>query len=200
MEDMFLTADINQLVSLSNVDRHDDSHVLRAATDYVWQWRLASWTAQQNDKGITPPTSLVLDQWAKNRMAVPMDLRPPYWGSTALASARMRALRWRRKFGGRIGAIRVRQHTPVDVMQSKVSSLKMVYANARQRSYINHTVPINQSPIICLTRCSQPRNLHAARGAKRVAFSARPRFVIHARQTKEILNKSGLDFRYGKRT
>ena len=77
------------------------------------------------------------------RIAVPMDLRPPYWGSTAFASARMRALRWRRKFGGRIGAIRVRQHTAVDVMQSKVSSMKKVHANARQRSHIKHTVPIN---------------------------------------------------------
>ena len=140
VEDLFLAADINQLASLSNVDHHDGSHVLRAATDYVWQWRLASWTAQQNDKGITPPTSLVLDQWAKNRIA---DLRPPYLDSTAFASARMRALRWRRKFGGRIGAIRVRQHTPVDVMQSKVSSMKMVHANARQRSHIDHIVPID---------------------------------------------------------
>ena len=139
VEDMFLAADINQLASLSNVDHHDDSHVLRAATDYVWQWRLASWAAKQNDKGITPPTTLVLDQWAKNRIA---DLRPPYLDSTAFASARMRALRWRRKFGGRIGAIRVRQHTPVDVMQSKVSSMKMVHANARQRSHIDHTVPV----------------------------------------------------------
>ena len=140
VEDLFLAADINQLASLSHVDRHDGSHVLRAATDYVWQWRLASWTAQQNDKGITPPTSLVLDQWAKNRIA---ELRPPYLDSTAFASARMRALRWRRKFGGRIGAIRVRQHTTVDVMQSKVSSMKMVHANARQRSYIDHIDPID---------------------------------------------------------
>ena len=45
VEDMFLAADISQLASLSNVDHHDDSHVLRAATDYVWQWRLASWIA-----------------------------------------------------------------------------------------------------------------------------------------------------------
>ena len=140
VEDLFLAADINQLASLSNVDHHDDSHVLRAATDYVWQWRLASWTAQQNDKGITPPTSLVLDQWAKNRIA---DLRPPYLDSTAFASARMRALRRRRKFGGRICAIRVHQHTPVDGMQSKVSSMKIVHANARQRSHIDHIVPID---------------------------------------------------------
>ena len=133
---MFLAADINQLASLSNVDHHDDSHVLRAATDYVWQWRLASCSAQQKDKGITPPTSLVLDQWAKNRIA---DLRPPYLDSTAFASTRMRALRWRRKFGGRIGAIRVRQHTPVEAMQSNVSSMKRVHANARQRSHI--TIP-----------------------------------------------------------
>ena len=107
LEDMFLAADINQLASLSNVGHHDGSHVLRAATDYVWQLRLASWIAQKKDKGITPPTSLVLDQLAKNRTAVPMGLRPLYWGSTVFASARMRALRWRRKFGGRIGAIRV---------------------------------------------------------------------------------------------
>ena len=91
--DMFLAADNNQLASLPNADHHDDSRVLRAAADYVWQWRLASWTAQQNDKGITPPTSLVLDQWATNRIAVPMDLRPPYWSSIAFASTRMRALR-----------------------------------------------------------------------------------------------------------
>ena len=34
------------------------------------------------------------------------------------------------------------QHTPVDVMQSKVSSMKVVHANARQRSHINHTAPV----------------------------------------------------------
>ena len=139
VQDMFLAADINQLANLANFDNRDDIHRLRAATDYVWQWRLSSWTAQQNDKGITPPTSLVLDEWAKSCMAVPLDLRPPYWGNAAFASSRMRALRWRRRFGGRIGAIRVCQHTPVDVMQNKASSVEMAYASLRHRSHIYTT-------------------------------------------------------------
>ena len=136
VEDMFLAADINQLASLSNFDNHDETHTLRAAIDHLWQWRLSSWTAQQNEKGIPPPTPLVLDEWAKTRMAVPMGLRPPYWGNAAFAPSRMRALRWRRRFGGRIGAIRVCQHTPVDVMQHKASSVEMAYASLRQRSHI----------------------------------------------------------------
>ena len=78
VENIFLAADINQLANISSFENHDDIHTLRAEIDYVLQWRLSSWTPQQNDKGVTPPISLVLDEWAKSRMAVPMGLRPPY--------------------------------------------------------------------------------------------------------------------------
>ena len=119
VEEMFLAADINQLLLLSSWDSHGDSCVLRVATDYVWQWRLANWTTLQNNKGIALPTPLVLDEWAKGRMAVPLKSRPSHWGNATSASARMRVLRWRRKFGGRMGTIRACEHTPVNVMRDK---------------------------------------------------------------------------------
>ena len=63
VEEMFLAADISQLVLRSSWGNQDDSRVLRAATDYVWQRRVANLTTLQNNKGIAPPTSLVLDEW-----------------------------------------------------------------------------------------------------------------------------------------
>ena len=66
VEEMFLAADISQLVLLSSWDNHGDSRVLRAATDYVWQWCVANLTTLQNNKGIAPPTSLVLDEWRRH--------------------------------------------------------------------------------------------------------------------------------------
>ena len=66
VEEMFLTADISQPVLPSSWVNHGGSRVLRAATDYVWQWRLANWTTLQNNKGIAPPTSLVLDEWRRH--------------------------------------------------------------------------------------------------------------------------------------
>ena len=61
--EMFLAAGISQLVLLSSWGNQGGSRVLRAATDYVWQWRLANLATLQNNKGIAPPTSLVLDEW-----------------------------------------------------------------------------------------------------------------------------------------
>ena len=78
--------------------------------------------------------------------------------------------------------------------------MKVARVILRKRSHVHNPPPVNCPPRVCLPRRSQLGRLRAARVAERAAFSARPRCVAHARQVEEILNKSGLDFRYGKRT
>ena len=92
------------------------------------------------------------------------------------------------------------QHAPVDVVQNEVRSMKVDRVILRKRSHVRNPPRVNWQPRMCLPRRRQLGSLRAERVAERAAFSARPRCVAHARQVEEILNKSGLDFRYGKRT
>ena len=119
VEELFLNAELSDLVLLSDLWSDVGDRIMRIAADFAWQWRLVAWSSKLNLKGIAPPTSIVLDEWMRARAEVPTHLRPVGWGNSALASARMRVLRWRHRFGGRSGSIPAREHVPLETMRDK---------------------------------------------------------------------------------
>ena len=227
LENEFLAASVDELSMLSEWDATIDNRVMRVAADFAWQWRLVTWTNAQNLKGIAPPTSLVLDEWARRRAEVPSHLRPCHWGNVALASARMRALRWRRRFEGRVGGIQAQEHIPIDVMQDKalldhVQSFTSVLLHNCQSCFIivirhlrprTMRVPPTQYTTACATPTHNPRDVAGyGRGvcvhtAPLAASDARQGGPPHAApaladalQVCDSPTMSGLDFLAGIRT
>ena len=119
VEELFLNADLQDLVLLSDWWSDVGDRIMQTAADFAWQWRLVAWSSRQNYKGIAPPTAIVLDEWARARAEVPAHLRPTGWGHSAQVSARMRVMRWRRRFAGRSGQIPPRERVPLETMRNK---------------------------------------------------------------------------------
>ena len=140
-----LAADGNILAAFADPDVAQETIVMRAAIEFTTQWQLVAWCKEQNQKGIAPPTSLMLDRWEQLRTVVPMHVRPRRWGVSAAASARMRILRLRRSFHGRVGKFRIRERLPVDVMQFKVGHTSSL---VRQLSRLPRCPPI-RPPELC---------------------------------------------------
>ena len=117
--DAFEAEPIDNLVALCDDDMTPDAVALATAVGVVRQWRVAAWTAEQNRKGITPSTGAVLDKFEASRGELGAASRPKAWGDSASGSARMRASRWRRRWGGRVGKFHVLEEVPIAVMVEK---------------------------------------------------------------------------------
>ena len=112
--------------SATSVDRlaelSENTEAMRKAMRYVEEWRMAKVTEGQNRaKAVTPSTGAALNRFEEVRMSTPVDIRPKPWGTAAMPAARKRMTRWRRRFGGCIGKLRVREEVPLDVMREKVA-------------------------------------------------------------------------------
>ena len=119
--DLFLAADVEELVQLTSESATLHPYVMESAMSYVNQWRVASWVTLQNCKGIAPTSQAVLNEFESARLQLPGESRTPTLGLKADASTRKRLSRWRKRFGGRIGKIRAREEISADSLRFKVS-------------------------------------------------------------------------------
>ena len=86
---------------------------MKLAVDVVQEWRLAAWTQDLNyTKGVAPRTEAVLRQLEQARQALPEAVRPAHRGDVYHPPARVWAARWRKRWGGRHGRLRVREAIP----------------------------------------------------------------------------------------
>lgn len=121
VEDCFLDCDVAELAALRDGDAPLDPVSLRDATSSVEQWRVAVWVATQNrTAGVAVSTAIVLDEFEVRRAALHPSARSAAWGSSGEAVARMRASRWRKRFGGQIGVLRARDELPHAEILGKV--------------------------------------------------------------------------------
>ena len=121
VESWFVRADVSRLAGLCDIAGPSDPSAMHVALSWVEQWRLATWARDLNSvKGVAPSTDAVLRQLETRRMALPAAVMPPPRGTSAVPRARMWALRWRRRWGGRHGTIRPRDDLPLDEMRRKV--------------------------------------------------------------------------------
>ena len=110
------------IVDISDVQEPADVEAMKVAVEYVEQWRLAQWTEGVNvAQGVAPGTEKVLEQAAKRRALLPELVRPRDLGTASETASRIWAPAWRRRCGGRVGRIRIRDDVPVADLQNKVS-------------------------------------------------------------------------------
>ena len=108
--DLFLEFSVEELAALTDMEGPSDLAAMRSAVAFVQEWGVVVWTRQQNAQcGDAPCTEFVLQQFEEDSTHVPAWVRPVAVGVASDASARMRICRWRKRWGGRVGRVRVRE-------------------------------------------------------------------------------------------
>lgn len=129
-ERSFLDADLEYVTALADVAHPADAKAMRVARRQLAEWKLFEWCESLNvNKGATPSTGALLRRAQQCGDALPdaiFALSPS--GSIALV-ARAWAQKWRRRWGARLGTLRVRETLSVDEMRSKV--LQFLFENQR---------------------------------------------------------------------
>ena len=121
VEDKFLGADVEHLAGLSDLDAPADPSAMKVARRYFEEWRLVEWVGQLNQgKGVAPSTDLVLTRYEGARSQLPAVCRPGHAGTAASTKGRSWAFRWRRRWGGRHGALRAREDITAAEIRDKV--------------------------------------------------------------------------------
>jgi hypothetical protein len=115
----YASADVDAMAAMIDASAPTDAAALSIAVDCVEQWRVVLWAKAQNRIGVAPGTGAVLDELERRAARHPADVRPPPWGSSSSPTSRKRLSRWRRRWGGRLSKIRVREEIPLADMRSK---------------------------------------------------------------------------------
>ena len=88
------------------------------------EWGLKEWAEDLNRRrGLAPSTAAVLQEKERRRARVSAAVQPSAWGTAEGARGRMRATRWRRRWGGRFGSIRKREDVTPEELRAKAGAL-----------------------------------------------------------------------------
>ena len=119
-QDWFLEIDINDFNDLCDSARPSDPGAMRLAMQFWQEWSLAAWVEDANfSKGVAPSTAAVLDRYEQLRLDVPEAARPAARGVVSQCKARAWALRFRKRWGLKHGAIPAVDDVPVQEMNQK---------------------------------------------------------------------------------
>lgn len=121
VEKAVLEADASELAGLGDLEAPTAPLAMKEAVAYLEEWRLKVWVEVQNQqKGVAPSTGCLLRRLEERRGSIPAVVRPVAVGFAEEAKARMWAMRWRRRWGGRHGRLRVRDDVGPQEMRDKV--------------------------------------------------------------------------------
>ena len=116
----FIEAEDTFLVDLTDVDAPSDAEAMRVALDYVEQWRVSREALEHNvARGVAPGSASMFQRFEARRQELLEAVRPYARGLSAQAKGRSFMKRFRRRWGGRYGALRVREQVPLQLLQSK---------------------------------------------------------------------------------
>ena len=120
VRELFLKVSLPEYASLCDLQSCSDFAAMGDALRFWGEWVLVAWAKDANHRlGVAPSTEAVLEQAERLRQELPADWRPASKGSAASVAARSWCLRWRRRWGGRIGAIRSRDDMSPVAMLAK---------------------------------------------------------------------------------
>ena len=120
IERAFLDTDVCVIAPLSDPEAPPNIGAMRTALGRMVQWWVAQWTLTQNRvRGVAPSTTSVLVHFEALWLQLPEGVRPSPWGTSRAVAPHKRISRWRRRWGGRYGALRVREIIPVPDMREK---------------------------------------------------------------------------------
>ena len=113
-------ADMDCLLELTDESTPVGASAARVAARYVQEWALYTWACQLNvGPGVAPRTKAVLAECEAHRSRCAGGAQPPPRGNVTSATARMWASRWRQRWGGGYGRLRVRDQPPLEEMRAK---------------------------------------------------------------------------------
>lgn len=119
------------------VDEHDpsDPAAMKEAVRWSEEWRVVCRIEDLNyKKGVAPPTASVLRLYEEGRASIPEGVRPEHKGEVSESRARKWAMRLRRRWGGRHGKLRVREHMAVEEMRGKARDYSKVGSDPEPKS------------------------------------------------------------------
>ena len=151
VQDWFLGTSSEALAALVFPEVLSDERRLRAMYTFLADWKLADWVVRGNyEKSAVVRAARLLEAWEKILGEMPPRYRPcsrrPY--SVLGFANRSWMRRWRRRQGGRIGALRCREHQPVDELRNK-ACLPISFARQSCAIHTRHGCPS------FLTSCGQ---------------------------------------------
>ncbi len=118
----FVSADVQDIVDLSDEGAPSDPDAMRAALAIMREWRVSLWTeAHSRQRGVAVPTSTVLAEFERERLLMAAEVRPRTMGTSAEPAARKRAQRWRQKWGGRFAKLQAREVVPLPLLREKAA-------------------------------------------------------------------------------
>ena len=132
VEDHFLQCDDARLASLTDVREPLDETILDNAARYVQEWQLVKWgTALNVEKGVAPPTSMLLSQARVIGLQTPSALaaRGARWRMSARASGW--AARFRKRWNVRLGKLRAREWISAEDAHAKAIDLVPIFCTQR---------------------------------------------------------------------
>ena len=119
VEDLFLAADVDELAALTDTDNSSDMAAMHSAAQCLEEWRFYKRPVSKNtEKGVAPSTRTSLQRLADSRSASG-HADPHARGTVAQSRARMFMTRFRRRWGGRYGAIRECDDAPIAELVEK---------------------------------------------------------------------------------
>lgn len=124
VEEWYLEGSVDDVVALGCPGTHWQRRALHAARRFKVEHALHVWVVDKNkDRGVAPTTSSLrmeaLSEWRRHQDLVDEEEPAPHAWQFAPAFA-VWACRWRRRWGGRVGALRLREHVPVHLRRLKV--------------------------------------------------------------------------------
>ena len=122
IEEWYLAASVDGIVALGMPSTPWEDRVLRRARVFHAEHTLAQLAVRRNEDGSAPSTTALREHirtiWNQQERRVgPRRAMPLAWQNRQ-AFAQW-ASRWRKRWGGRVGALSVRGHVPVDVRRQK---------------------------------------------------------------------------------
>jgi hypothetical protein len=122
VEDWFLSASVDDIVNLGAPSKPLQRRVLHRARVFHAEYALAQLVVERNEGGIAPSTAALRKEaiaiWgAQEKRIETSGEMPRAWAQRQ--SFAVWASRWRRRWGGRVGALPPREHVPLEVRQRK---------------------------------------------------------------------------------
>ena len=135
VEDLYLGAGIDEIVSLVDETAPTDPVALVLAHKYVGEWRAACWARRVNEeKGVPVSNASLLQRYEQSRSQAPEALRPHAVGVTGERRAKRFLAKFRKRWVGRYGAIPSAERVSAAEVRSKAAhqnTRRLVSADSR---------------------------------------------------------------------
>ena len=130
IETAFLDAPAKLFLELCDPVHPSDDQAYQAALDFRSQFETMQWCEEMNTtKGLAPSSATILHRLYTDNEARPQDFQRHIPMNTWVSTPRTFVHKWRRRFGGRFGCIRIVPNLTAESMMAKVNGLVLVFVS-----------------------------------------------------------------------